>query len=159
MGSGQVPPCERLPHGLRFQKLPLWEAAEAILPCTSMSMLVATASSPRQVASKLPMLLGSLAFVSMPRHQQQHSGFTARLRVAPSLALLTILADMQVEECGLKLAHQFPWAASAYVAVGLALRRRELTYPDMPSSAPKRKQIMKVRLCVAATARRSDRRD
>jgi len=52
----------------------------------------------------------------------------------------------QVEQCGLKLAHQFPWAASAYVAVGLALRRRELSYPDMPSSAPKRKQIMKVRL-------------
>ena len=51
---------------------------------------------------------------------------------------------MQVEQCGLKLAHQFPWAASAYVAVGLALRRRELNYPDMPSSAPKRKQIMKV---------------
>ncbi len=56
------------------------------------------------------------------------------------------MPPVQVEECGLKLAHQFPWAASAYVAVGLALRRRELTYPDMPSSAPKRKQIMKVRL-------------
>jgi len=56
-----------------------------------------------------------------------------------------------VEQCGLKLAHQFPWAASAYVAVGLALRRRELSYPDMPSSAPKRKQIMKVRLRVQAT--------
>ena len=51
-----------------------------------------------------------------------------------------------MEQCGLKLAHQFPWAASAYVAVGLALRRRELNYPDMPSSAPKRKQIMKVGL-------------
>ena len=45
----------------------------------------------------------------------------------------------------MKLAHQFPWAASAYVAVGLALRRRELCAPDVPSSALKRKQITKVR--------------
>jgi len=47
----------------------------------------------------------------------------------------------------MKLAHQFPWAASAYVAVGLALRRRELNHPDVPSSALKRTQITKVCLC------------
>lgn len=44
----------------------------------------------------------------------------------------------------MKLAHQFPWVAGAYVAVGLALRRRELSHPDVPSSALKRKQITKV---------------
>ena len=55
-------------------------------------------------------------------------------------------AVAQVEECGMKLAHQFPWAAGAYVAVGLALRRRELSHPDVPSSALKRKQITKVPL-------------
>jgi hypothetical protein len=49
-----------------------------------------------------------------------------------------------VEQCGLTLAHQFPWAASSYVAVGLALRRRLLA-PDTPSTAAKRKQISKVR--------------
>ena len=49
----------------------------------------------------------------------------------------------QVEQCGLTLAHQFPWAASSYVAVGLALRRRLLA-PDTPSTAAKRKQISKV---------------
>jgi hypothetical protein len=51
---------------------------------------------------------------------------------------------LQVEQCGLTLAHQFPWAASSYVAVGLALRRRLLA-PDTPSTAAKRKQISKVR--------------
>ena len=51
---------------------------------------------------------------------------------------------VQVEECGMKLTHQFPWVAAAYVAVGLALRRRELNSPDVPSSALKRKQITKV---------------
>ena len=48
-----------------------------------------------------------------------------------------------MEQCGLTLAHQFPWAASSYVAVGLALRRRLLA-PDTPSTAAKRKQISKV---------------
>ncbi len=57
----------------------------------------------------------------------------------------------QVEQCGLTLAHQFPWAASSYVAVGLALRRRLLA-PDTPSTAAKRKQISKV-----GPGRRDDR--
>ena len=78
---------------------------------------------------------------------QQTAGITQLpgYGVAGRLRCLSICCRvLQVEQCGLKLAHQFPWAASAYVAVGLALRRRELSYPDMPSSAPKRKQIMKV---------------
>lgn len=54
--------------------------------------------------------------------------------------------DAQVEQCGLTLAHQFPWVASSYVAVGLALRRRLLA-PDTTSTAAKRKQISKVRSC------------
>lgn len=57
--------------------------------------------------------------------------------------LRTSSAALQVEQCGLTLAHQFPWAASSYVAVGLALRRRLLA-PDTPSTAAKRKQISKV---------------
>ena len=56
----------------------------------------------------------------------------------------------KVEEFGLKLAHQFPWAPAAYVAVGLALRRRFLSDPDAPSSATRRKQITKARLPFSA---------
>lgn len=49
-----------------------------------------------------------------------------------------------MEQFGMKLAHQFPWAPAAKVAVGLALRRRYLSDPDAPSKFNRRKQIMEV---------------
>jgi len=48
---------------------------------------------------------------------------------------------IRIEQFGMKLAHQFPWAPSAAVAVGLALRRRFLSDPDAPSTATRRRQI------------------
>ena len=51
----------------------------------------------------------------------------------------------RVEDFGRKLAHQFPWSPAAYVAVGLALRRRLLADPKAPSQLGKRRQITKVR--------------
>ena len=62
--------------------------------------------------------------------------------------------SLQVEACGLTLAHQFPWAASSYVAIGLALRRRLLLDPASPSTAPKRRQI--IRVGADGDARRSE---
>jgi hypothetical protein len=50
-----------------------------------------------------------------------------------------------VEDIGLKLAHQFPWNPAAYVAVGLAHRRRHLSDPHRPSSIVQRRQVAKVR--------------
>ncbi len=50
----------------------------------------------------------------------------------------------KVEDFGVKLAHQFPWAPAAAVAVGLALRRRFLSSPDAPSSVVRRLQVTKV---------------
>ncbi|KAK9826861.1 hypothetical protein WJX81_001210 [Elliptochloris bilobata] len=49
----------------------------------------------------------------------------------------------KVEDFGRKLAHQFPWAPAAYVAVGLALRRRFLSDPEAPSTLARRRQITK----------------
>jgi len=51
----------------------------------------------------------------------------------------------KVEDFGRKLAHQFPWAPAAYVAVGLALRRRFLSDPEAPSTLARRRQITKAR--------------
>ena len=51
----------------------------------------------------------------------------------------------QVEDFGRKLAHQFPWVPAAYVAVGLALRRRFLSDPEAPSTIARRRQITKAR--------------
>ncbi len=48
---------------------------------------------------------------------------------------------IRIEQFGMKLAHQFPWAPSAAVAVGLALRRRFLSDPDAPSTVTRRRQI------------------
>ncbi len=50
----------------------------------------------------------------------------------------------KVEDFGIKLAHQFPWAPAAAVAVGLALRRRFLSSPDAPSGVVRRLQVTKV---------------
>lgn len=50
---------------------------------------------------------------------------------------------LQVEDFGRKLAHQFPWVPAAYVAVGLALRRRFLSDPEAPSTIARRRQITK----------------
>ncbi len=61
---------------------------------------------------------------------------------------LPLIADYhcsQVEDFGMKLAHQFPWAPAAAVAVGLALRRRFLSDPDTPSTVTRRLQVTKVR--------------
>lgn len=52
----------------------------------------------------------------------------------------------KVEDFGIKLAHQFPWAPAAAVAVGLALRRRFLSSPDAPSGVVRRLQVTKVRV-------------
>ena len=52
----------------------------------------------------------------------------------------------QVEDFGRKLAHQFPWVPAAYVAVGLALRRRFLSDPEAPSTIARRRQITKARM-------------
>ncbi|EIE19817.1 hypothetical protein COCSUDRAFT_83558 [Coccomyxa subellipsoidea C-169] len=49
----------------------------------------------------------------------------------------------KVEDFGMKLAHQFPWAPAAAVAVGLALRRRFLSDPDTPSTVTRRLQVTK----------------
>jgi superkiller protein 3 len=49
----------------------------------------------------------------------------------------------RVEDFGRKLAHQFPWSPAAYVAVGLALRRRLMADPKAPSQLGKRRQITK----------------
>ena len=46
----------------------------------------------------------------------------------------------KVEDFGLKLAHQFPWAPTSAVAVGLALRRRFLSDPEAPSTVTRRLQ-------------------
>ena len=46
----------------------------------------------------------------------------------------------KVEDFGLKLAHQFPWAPASAVAVGLALRRRFLSDPEAPSTVTRRLQ-------------------
>ena len=95
----------------------------------------------------VPTSVAALSLLSHAQHAAQQ-GLCRRYVILCQLCVAlspNALPPVQVEACGLKLAHQFPWAASAYVAVGLALRRRELSYPDMPSSAPKRKQIMKVR--------------
>lgn len=51
---------------------------------------------------------------------------------------------VQVEDFGMKLAHQFPWAPAAAVALGLALRRRFLSDPDTPSTVTRRLQVTKV---------------
>ena len=48
---------------------------------------------------------------------------------------------VRIEQFGMKLAHQFPWAPAAAVAVGLALRRRFLSDPDAPSTLTRRRQI------------------
>mmetsp|Transcript_3540 Transcript_3540/g.10271 ORF Transcript_3540/g.10271 Transcript_3540/m.10271 type:complete len:1007 (-) Transcript_3540:744-3764(-) len=53
------------------------------------------------------------------------------------------LVTSKVEACGLTLAHQFPWAPSACVAVGLAMRRRLLSDPLAPSTKPKRQRILR----------------
>lgn len=50
----------------------------------------------------------------------------------------------KVEDFGMKLAHQFPWAPASAVAVGLALRRRFLSDPDSPSTVTRRLQVTKV---------------
>jgi hypothetical protein len=47
-----------------------------------------------------------------------------------------------VEDFGLKLAHQFPWAPASAVAVGLALRRRFLSDPEAPSTTTRRLQVL-----------------
>lgn len=47
----------------------------------------------------------------------------------------------KVEDFGLKLAHQFPWAAASAVSVGLALRRRFLSDPEAPSTVTRRLQV------------------
>ena len=59
----------------------------------------------------------------------------------------------QVEDFGRKLAHQFPWVPAAYVAVGLALRRRFLSDPEAPSTIARRRQITKARtrLCLGSS--------
>ncbi|BDA46664.1 probable tetratricopeptide repeat protein 37 at C-terminar half [Coccomyxa sp. Obi] len=49
----------------------------------------------------------------------------------------------KVEDFGMKLAHQFPWAPAAAVALGLALRRRFLSDPDTPSTVTRRLQVTK----------------
>ena len=54
------------------------------------------------------------------------------------------VCDMQSEEFGRKLAHQFPWNPAAGIAVGLALRRRYQSHSGAPSVAAHRKQIIKV---------------
>ncbi|KAK9918866.1 hypothetical protein WJX75_007651 [Coccomyxa subellipsoidea] len=49
----------------------------------------------------------------------------------------------KVEDFGMKLAHQFPWAPASAVALGLALRRRFLSDPDTPSTVTRRLQVTK----------------
>eukprot|EP00884_Botryococcus_braunii_P003748 jgi/Botrbrau1/13374/Bobra.0194s0006.2 len=64
--------------------------------------------------------------------------------VSPAKATPSETVVMRVESFGMKLAHQFPWNPAASVAVGLALRRRFLSDPNMPSTYIRRKQIIKV---------------
>jgi hypothetical protein len=64
--------------------------------------------------------------------------------VSPPKATPSETVVMRVESFGMKLAHQFPWNPAASVAVGLALRRRFLSDPNMPSTYIRRKQIIKV---------------
>lgn len=70
--------------------------------------------------------------------------FTRSCRLSNADAGIYILPCEQVEDFGMKLAHQFPWTAAAAVAVGLALRRRFLSDPDSPSTVTRRLQVTKV---------------
>lgn len=80
------------------------------------------------------------SFVNSPSFVQLDSGEV----LSPVKATVSETVVMRVESFGMKLAHQFPWNPAAAVAVGLALRRRFLSDPNMPSTYDRRKQIIKV---------------
>ncbi|CAK0785762.1 hypothetical protein CVIRNUC_008973 [Coccomyxa viridis] len=73
--------------------------------------------------------------VSTVKHEQEQAANGIGANGKPVLT--------KVEDFGIKLAHQFPWAPTAAVAVGLALRRRFLSSPDAPSGVVRRLQVTK----------------
>ena len=77
--------------------------------------------------------------VSTVKHEQEQAANGIGANGKPVLT--------KVEDFGIKLAHQFPWAPAAAVAVGLALRRRFLSSPDAPSGVVRRLQVTKVDAC------------
>lgn len=77
-----------------------------------------------------------MQLVSNVQHEQEQAANGIDAKGKPVLT--------KVEDFGIKLAHQFPWAPAAAVAVGLALRRRFLSSPDAPSGVVRRLQVTKV---------------
>ena len=91
------------------------------------------------VAAPVPLTaFTSAQLVSNVQHEQAQAANGIGVNGKPVLT--------KVEDFGIKLAHQFPWAPAAAVAVGLALRRRFLSSPDAPSGVVRRLQVTKVQL-------------
>ena len=81
------------------------------------------------------------------REQEEASSTASVEGSAAEQAASTGHGSHKVKDFGRRLAHQFPWSPAAFVAVGLALRRRQMTEPGAPSSLAKRRRIAQVRPC------------
>ncbi len=78
------------------------------------------------------------------REQEEASSTASVEGSAAEQAAATGHGSHKVKDFGRRLAHQFPWSPAAFVAVGLALRRRQMTEPGAPSSLAKRRRIAQV---------------
>ena len=81
------------------------------------------------------------------REQEEASSTASVEGSAAEQAAATGHGSHRVKDFGRRLAHQFPWSPAAFVAVGLALRRRQMTEPGAPSSLAKRRRIAQVGPC------------
>ena len=81
------------------------------------------------------------------REQEEASSTASVEGSAAEQAATTGHGSHRVKDFGRRLAHQFPWSPAAFVAVGLALRRQQMTEPGAPSSLAKRRRIAQVVPC------------